>query len=171
MEKKKIVEYIIISIVILSVAYLMISFFNFSYEYEEDVIAKDEVKNPIDNVSIAFPEDSTIIKREDGVFDFENDYEIYNFNVMLVDSNNSNARHLVTVMQTFDDGSIDPYNESYYILSESFEDDDGFTMHSMIVPIDSFDRENVEFTKNCSVIIVNGNDWDFVLNIVSGMVW
>jgi hypothetical protein len=43
-----------------------------------------------------------------------------------------------------------------------FDDGNGFKYHSMIIPIDSFDKNNLSFTKDANVYLFDGNNRKFV---------
>lgn len=154
MDKKKI-EYIIIAIAIFLLLY--VSYFSFTYHYAEHEVALDSITLISPNSSEYAIEGNTIV--------FKNSmYDIYNLNVTKVNSSDKKVTNLINYYSNFKQGKGITYkNESYYLLSVVY-DVDGYNCHSILIPIDSFNKEELSFTNETTVWIYSGNNREFVMD-------
>ena len=58
----------------------------------------------------------------------------------------------------------DYLNETCYLITVEFEDDSGFKYHSIIIPIDSFNKDDLKFTDNATVYLFEANNRQFVVD-------
>lgn len=153
---RKVLEYIIIAIAIILLAYVSYCFITYQY-------AEEEIK--INNtISLLAPSSSTHTVVGDRI-EFRNKYyDIYNLNIRKTTSSDEQVKGLLNYYLNFDGGTIDYLNESCYLVTVPIDDNNGFSYHSMIIPNKAFDKNNASFTKNTTVWVFNGKNRDFVLD-------
>ena len=89
-------------------------------------------------------------------------YDFYNMDVSKLNSSDS---RLTNLLNHYDNqGTVDYKNETCYLLTMEFEDDNGFNYHSMIIPTNSFNKDSRSFTNETSVYLFDGNNRRFVLD-------
>ena len=78
---------------------------------------------------------------------------------------NSSDPRLTNLLNHYDNqGTVDYKNETCYLLTMEFEDDNGFNYHSMIIPVNSFNKDSQSFTNETNVYLFDGNNRRFVLD-------
>ena len=151
---KKTIEYIIIAVAIILLIYTSYCFLTYHY-------AEKEIKIN-DTISILSPSSSTHTVVGDTI-EFRNNFDIYNLDVKKTTSTNEDVKALLNYYLNFDGGTIDYYNESCYLVTVPI-DYNGYDYHSMIIPTDSFNKNNASFTNETTVWIFNGNNREFVVD-------
>ena len=155
---KKLLEYLIIAAVILILIYSCYAFTSYKYlEYNKDVS---------DSIKMYYPASSEYKVVGDTV-EFKNTlYDFYNMNVSKVNSQDTRLTNLLNHFADFTatQSTVDYKNESCYLLTTEFDDGSGFKYHSMIIPVDSFNKDNLSFNKNSTVYIFDGNNREFVVD-------
>lgn len=152
---KKIIEYLIIATAIILLIYGCYSMMNYKHLEIKD--------NITDSISMSYPSSSEYTVVGDTV-EFRNiAYDFYNMDVSKINSSNERITNLLQHYAKINKGTIDYKNESCYIITIEFEDN-GFKYHSMIIPIDSFDKDKLSFTNETSVYIFDGNDRRFIVD-------
>lgn len=153
---KKLIEYLIIATVILILVYS--GYAIMSYKYLENN------NNVTDSITMYYPASSEYKVVGDTV-EFKNVlYNFYDMNVSKISSDDVRLANLLTHFAAVNYGTLDYKNESCYLLTMEFEDGSGFKCHSMIIPIDSFSKDNLTFTKNSTVYLFDGNNREFVVD-------
>lgn len=153
---KKLVEYIIIATVIAILIYGCYAFV--SYKYLENN------KDVTDSITMYYPASSeyTVVGN---TVEFKNTlYDFYNLNVSKTNSQDMRLTNLLNHFTAVNQGTVDYKNESCYLLTIEFEDTSGFKYHSIIIPVDSFDKNNLSFNKNSTVYLFDGNNREFVVD-------
>lgn len=153
MDRKKI-EYVLLAIAILLL--VCVSYFLFTYNYLEQEVT-------IGSVTLLSPVSSEYTVEGDTIVFKNPTYDIYNLNITRTDSSNNKVVNLINYYSNFKQGNIEYKNESYYLLSVA-HDNDGYKYHSILIPIDSFDKENLSFTDKVDVLIFDGNNKEFVMD-------
>ena len=155
---KKLLEYLIIAAVILILIYSCYALMTYKYlEYNKDVS---------DSIKMYYPASSEYKVVGDTV-EFKNTlYDFYNMNVSKVNSQDARLTNLLNHFADFTatQSTVDYKNESCYLLTTEFEDGSGFKYHSMIIPVDSFNKDNLSFNKNSTVYLFDGNNREFVVD-------
>lgn len=151
---KKLIEYLIIVTAVILLIYGFYSFIGYEYLEKE--------RNITDSITMYYPSSSGYAVNGDTI-EFRNLlYDFYNMDVSKL--NSSDAR-LTNLINHYDDmGTVDYKNETCYLLTIEFEDDNGFNHHSMIIPVNSFNKVNRSFTNETNVYVFDGNDRRFVLD-------
>lgn len=153
---RKAVEYIIITAVIILIAYGAYSFLTYSYPVHQD--------NITDTIEIQYPASSNYTLTSTGV-EFENTYyAFYDMNVSRLDSTSDKARDFLKNYTSTDNRAFDYKNETAYLLTCEYEDENGFMHHTLIVPVKSFDKDNLSFTQKTKVCLFDTNNWDFAVH-------
>lgn len=155
---KKLIQYLI---VITAVVLLIYGFYSIlSYNYS-DLERQSEVS---DSIMMYHPTSSEYKMAGDTV-EFRNQYHnFYDMDVSKLNSSDSKVTNLLSHYTKFNRGTIDYKNESCYLITVEFQDDNGFNFHSIIIPFDSFDKENMSFTKDSDVYLFDGNNREFVVD-------
>lgn len=154
MDRKKL-EYIIIACVIILLVYSV--YFLISYEYDEEQVV-------LDSINMSSPAGSQYKVAGDRV-EFRNHvYDLYDLDVTRMNSSDERVSKLLNFYSHFRTSSADFKNETCYILTVDFDDDSGFGYHCLLIPINSFNRHNLTFTKPCTVWVFDGKDRDFVVD-------
>lgn len=118
----------------------------------------------LDDITISVPSGSNYDAVGDTI-EFRNDfYDIYNMDVTKTNSSDAKVSKLINYYRSFKTSTTDFKNETCYLLTIPVEDENGFGCHSMIIPIDSFNRKNLTFTKECTVWIFDGKNREFVVD-------
>ena len=152
LDKKKI-EYIIIAIAIFLLVYA--SYFFITYNYLEQEITTD-------SITLLAPKGSEYTVDGDTIV-FKNMFDIYNLNITKMNSSDKRVVSLINYYSNFKLGGIEFLNESCYVLNVACEDN-GYNYHSIIIPIDSFDKEKLSFKNETTVWIFSGNNKEFVMD-------
>ena len=155
---KKLLEYLIIAAVILILIYSVYAVMSYNYlENNRDVT---------DSIKMYYPASSEYKVVGDTV-EFKNVlYGFYDMNVSKVNSQDARLTTLLNHMTDFTatQTTVDYKNESCFLITTEFEDDSGFKYHSVIIPVDSFNKDNFSFNKNSTVYIFDGNNREFVVD-------
>lgn len=156
MDNKKVIEYLIIAATVILLIYCC--FAAMDYKFPE------KHKDITDSISMYYPSSSAYTVNGDTV-EFRNSlYDFYDMDVSKLKSSDERFTNLLNHFANFNQGTIDYKNESCYLLTMEFEDDYGYKYHSMIVPIDSFDRDSFSFKKDATVYLFDGNNRKFVVD-------
>ena len=155
---KKLIEYLIIATAIVLLLYGCFSMLGFKYE---DL----EVKaNVTDSIEMYYPSSSEYTV-DGNTVEFRNDqYDIYNMDASKISSSDERVQNLLSHVSKVAHVTVDYKNETTYILTMEYEDAKGFKYHSMIMPVDSFDKDSSTFKKETDVILFDGNNRDFVID-------
>lgn len=152
---KKLIEYLIIATVVILLLYGCITLVGYKFP--------EKKTNITDSITMYHPTSSEYTVKGDSV-EFRNVlYDFYNMDVSKVNSTDGRLANLLNHFANFEQGTIDYKNESCYLLTMEFEDDSGYKFHSMIIPIDSFDKNNLSFNKDAKVYLFDGNNRKFVV--------
>ena len=152
---RKILEYIIIAIVIILLIYSV--YFFISYQYSDEKVV-------LDSITILTPAGSEYSVVGDTI-EFRNHlYDFYNLDVTKTNSSDERVTKLLNYYMSFKSSTIDFKNETCYLITIPFDNGTGFAYHSMIIPIDSFNRDNLTFSKECTVWIFDGKNREFVVD-------
>ena len=151
---KKIIEYITIAIAIILLIYA--SYFFIFYDYNENVTS-------LDNITLLVPSSSQYHVIGDTI-EFKNPtYDFYNLNVSRLNSSDERITLLLNYISNMKKGSVEYLNESCYVLTVEYPDGH-FQYHSMIIPIDSFDKDKLSFIKESPVWLFEANNKEFVVD-------
>ena len=153
---KKIIEYLIIATAIILLLYGC-------YAIHDNKFV-EKPANITDSISIHYPESSDYTVNGDTVEFRDSLYPFYNMDVSKVNSSDERLTNLLNHFTNYNQGTIDYKNESCYVLTTEYEDDNGFKYHSMIIPIKSFDKDNLTFKEKANVYIFDGNNREFVVD-------
>ncbi|WP_298499611.1 hypothetical protein [uncultured Methanobrevibacter sp.] len=155
---KKTIEYLIIATVIIILLYSCYAFASYRY--------LDSENNVTDSITMYHPKSSNYTVVGDSV-EFKNTlYDFYDMKVSKLSSNDTRLTNLLSHFSKVNQGTVEYINESCYLLTMEFQDDSGFKYHSMVIPVDSFDKENHNFTKDATVYLFDGNNREFVVDTV-----
>lgn len=151
---KKIIEYVLIAIAIILLIYGGYFFLNYHYQ---------ETELSFDSITLRAPSSSQYAVAGDTI-EFKNPtYSFYNLNLTKTTSSDARVKTLLKEYVNFKDGSVDYLNQSYYVVNVNFEER-GFSNHAMIIPVDSFDKDNLSFTRNSTVFLFDANNREFVID-------
>ena len=153
---KKIIEYLIIATVIILLVYSCYSMISYKYlEKEQDVT---------DSITMYVPSSSEYTVNGDTV-EFRNSfYDLYNMDVSKLTSSDERVENLINHYASFNQGTIDYKNETCNLITIEFDDGSGFKYHSIIVPVESFNQDDVSFDKKADVYLFDGNNREFVVD-------
>lgn len=151
---KKMLEYIIIIIAIVLLIYASYFFINYQY-YENEI--------EFDSITMFAPESSDYEIVGD-VIEFRNPDTIYNLNVTKTNSKDVNVKSLLNALSNFNTGGITYYNESCYLVFVEYDNEGNFNDHAMIIPTDSFDKDDLTFSKDTDVWLFDSNNIKFVID-------
>lgn len=152
---KKIIEYLIIATVILLLIYGAYAMMTYKYPEKE--------KDITDSITMYYPTSSEYTIKGDSV-EFRNSlYDFYNMDVSKLDSSDEKITNLLNHFANFNQGTVDYKNESCYLLTMEFEDD-GFKYHSIIIPVESFNKDSLSFENDTTVYLFDGNNREFVID-------
>lgn len=156
MNNKKLIEYLIIVTVIVLLLYGCYSIMNYKYLEKED--------NVTDSITMYHPSSSEYSVVGDTV-EFRNSlYDFYNMDVSKLNSSDSKITNLLNNFANVNQGTIDYINESCYLLTLEYMDDSGFKYHSIIIPVDSFNKDTLSFNNETFVYLYDGNNREFVVD-------
>ena len=88
----------------------------------------------------------------------------YNMNVSKLNSTDGKITTLLKNFATVNAGTIDYKNETCYLITLKFDEPHGFKYHSMIIPYDSFNKDNLTFTNDTYVYLFEANDREYVVD-------
>ena len=155
---KRLIEYLIMATVLILLIYGCYSFFGYTYLEHAD--------NITDSITMYHPSSSEYAVKGDTV-EFRNSYyDFYDMDVSKLSSSDERITTLLNHFSNFNQGTVDFRNETCYLLTIEFEDSSGFKYHSILIPIDSFDRDSMSFKNETEVYLYDGNDRDFVVDTV-----
>lgn len=155
---KKTIEYIIIATAIIILIYSCYAFASYKY--------LDSENNVTDSITMYYPKSSDYTVNGDTV-EFKNTlYDFYNMDVSKLSSNDTRITNLLSHFSKVNQGTVEYINESCYILTMEFDDSSGFKYHSMVIPVDSFSKENQTFTKETVVYLFDANNRGFLVDTV-----
>lgn len=153
---KKMIEYLIIATALILLVYGGYSIM--SYEYRDSQI------DVTDSIFVTYPSSSEYNVVGDKV-EFRNAaYDFYNMDISKLNSTDGRLSNLLNHFAKVSQGTIDYKNESCYLLTMEFDDGSGFKYHSMIIPFDSFNKDNLTFTKPATVYLFEANNREFVVD-------
>ena len=153
---KKIIEYIIIITTIILLFYSCYSIINYKYPEKET--------NITDSITMFYPSTSEYKIVGDTV-EFRNSfYDFYNMDVSKLNSSDEKLTNLLNHFANVNQGTIDFKNESCYLITMEFMDDNGFKYHSIIIPVKSFNKNNLSFNNDTTVYLFDGNNRKFVID-------
>lgn len=151
MNRKRI-EYIII---IIAVVLLIYAYFFVNYQYQTNELE-------FDSITILSP-DSSNYEIVGDTIEFRNPYSFYNMDVTKTDSDDARVKSLINALSNFNTGGVTYYNESCYMVFVEYGDGN-FSDHAMIIPVDSFDKDSLTFSKNTTVWLFDSNNIRFVID-------
>lgn len=155
MNKRK-MEYLIMATTIILLLYG--GYCLMSHKYSEQNV------KITDSIEMNYPTSSEYTVNGDTV-QFRNPQDsFYNMDVSKLNSSNAKITTLLKNFATINEGTIDYKNETCYLLTLKFDDPQGFKYHSLIIPYDSFDKNNLTFTKDTNVYVFEANNREFVVD-------
>lgn len=155
MNRKK-MEYIIIATTIILLLYG--GYCLMSHKYMEQ---KAEIT---DSINMTYPSSSgyTVVGN---TVEFRNPQDnFYNMDVSKLNSTDKRVGNLLKNYASINEGTIDYKNETCYLITLKFDEGQGFMYHSLIIPYDSFDKNNLTFTKDCVVYLFEADNREFVVD-------
>ncbi|MBQ6100449.1 MAG: hypothetical protein IJL02_11390 [Methanobrevibacter sp.] len=155
---KKTIEYLIIATAIIILLYSGYAFLSHDYI--------DEVNNVTDSITMYHPASSNYTVIGDTVVFKNPAYSFYDMNVSKLSSNDARLTNLLSHFSKVNQGTVEYFNESCYVVTMEFEDASGFKYHSMIIPIDSFDKNSHNFTKDTTVYLFDANNRGYLVDSV-----
>lgn len=151
---KRLIEYLIIATVIVLLIYGFATMMGYKYPERKD--------NITDSISMYHPTSSSY-KVDGDTVEFRNIlYDFYNMDVSKLNSSNERVTNLLNHYANFGKGGVDYLNENSYLVTVEFEDGSGFKYHSMVIPIDSFNKNDFTFNDTATVYLFEGNNRNFV---------
>ena len=152
---KKLSEFVIIITVFILLFYGFYSFINYTYLEKED--------NITDSITMYYPASSKYAIVGDTI-EFRNSfYDFYNMDISKLNSSDEKIINLLNHFANLNEGTVDYKNESCYLITLEFEND-GFKYHSIIIPLDSFNKDNLSFNNKTNVYLFDGNNREFVVD-------
>lgn len=153
---KKIIEYLIIAMVVILLLYGCFSIVAYKYQEKQE--------NITDSITMYYPS-SSAYKIVGDTVQFRNSlYDFYNMDVSKLNSSDAKLTNLLNHFANVNQGTVDFKNETCYMLTMEFLDDSGFKYHSILIPIDSFNKDNLSFNNETKVYVFDGNDRGFVVD-------
>lgn len=153
---KKIIEYLIIATAIILLIYGGYSMMNYGYRNSQIDVT--------DSIFVPYPSSSEYHVVGDKVELRNSAYSFYNMDISKLNSTDARLSNLLNHFANVGQGTIDYKNESCYLLTMEFNDGSGFKYHSMIIPYDSFNKDNLSFTKPTTVYLFEANNRAFVVD-------
>lgn len=150
---RKTIEYIIIVIAV--VLLICASYFFVTYQYHENEIE-------FDSITVNAPESSNY-EVIDNKIEFRNFDTLYNMDITRTDSDDANVKSILNALSNFNTGGVTYYNESCYLVFVEY-DNGNYKDHAIIVPIDSFDKDTLTFSKDTDVWLFDNNNIRFVID-------
>ena len=152
---KKLIEYLIIATAIILLVYGFSVMATYKFPQKQSDVT--------DSIKMYHPSSSGYTVNGNTV-EFRNSlYDFYNMDVSKLNSSDGRLTNLLNHFANFEQGTIDYMNETCYLLTMEFDDGSGYRYHSMIIPIDSFDKNNLSFKKDATVYLFDANNRKFVL--------
>ncbi len=156
---KKIIEYLIIATAIILLLYA--SYSMVSYNNEKFKVVTADVT---DSITMYYPSSSGYTVNGDTV-EFRNSlYDFYNMDVSKLSSSDKRLTNLLNHFANLNQGTVDFLNETCYLVTIEFEDGSGFKYHSIIIPIDSFNKDSFSFKNETDVYVFDGNNREFIVD-------
>lgn len=153
---KKMIEYLIIATAVILLLYGGYSMMGYKY--------LEKQTNVTDSITMYHPSSSEY-KVNGSTVQFRNAvYDFYNMDVSELNSTDGRLADLLNHFANLNQGTIDYKNETCFLITMEFLDDSGFKYHSIIIPVDSFNKDNLTFTKNTTVYVFDGNNREFVID-------
>lgn len=153
---RKLIEYLIIATVIILLLYGCFTMAGYKFP--------EKKANITDSITMYYPTSSGYTVNGATV-EFKNVlYDFYNMNVSKLNSSNPRVTNLLSHFAKVSQGSIDYINETCYLITMEFDDGSGFRYHSMMVPIDSFNKDDLTFSENATVYLFEANNRQFVVD-------
>ena len=150
------IEYLIIGVAIVLILYGCFSFATCQFHEKKATV--------MDSLTMYYPSSSKILDDGD-VVKFRNSDEFYNLDVSRLKSTDERVENLLTHFSNIDNqGTLEYKNETHYVLTIKYPDDNGFNYHSMIIPIDSFNKDDSTFGNKTDVLLFDGNNREFVVD-------
>ena len=153
---KRYIEYFIIAVTLILLIYACYSFSTYKY------LSKDMAIN--DSISMDYPSSSEYTIEGDTIKFRNSQYDFYNMDVSKLNSSDERVQNLLYHFSSVNQGKIDYKNQSYYLMTVEYPDANGFKYHSMIIPLNSFNKDNKSFTNETAVYLFDGNNRDFVID-------
>ena len=154
MMDKKIIEYVILAVAIILLIYA--SYYFITYSYQENEVSFDDITLLVPSSSQYEVIGNTI--------EFKNPtYSFYNLNVTRYNSSDEKIANVMNYVSNLNMGGIEYLNESCYVLTVEYPDGN-FKYTSLIIPIDSFDKDNFSFTNESTVWLFEANNKEFVID-------
>ena len=154
----KLIENLIMATVIILLIYGAYSYYGYNYHEQPD--------NVTEYITMYHPESSSFSVSGDTV-EFRNSYyDFYDMDVSRLSSSDERITVLLNHFSKFNRGSVNYLNETCYLVAIVFDDGSGFNYHTILIPIDSFDRDSLSFKNETTVYLYDGKDWNFVLDSV-----
>ena len=155
MNRKK-TEYLIIATVMILLIYG--GYCLMSHKYME------QKANVTDSIRAYYPASSEYTVFGNTV-EFRNPQDqFYNMNISKLNSTDKRITTLLNGYAAVNEGTIDYRNETCYLITLKFEENNGFKYHSLIIPYDSFNKSSLKFTKDTDVYLFEANNREFVVD-------
>lgn len=154
---KKLIEYLIIITAVVLLVYGCYSLQTYSLPEKKDSITDSAVINH--PVSSGYTVDGDTIE-------FNNGYDFYNMKIIKLNSSDEKITNLLNHYANVGKGTIDYRNETCYAVTLEFDDGGDYRYHSIVIPYDSFDKDNLSFTQKTDVFLFEGNNREFVVDTV-----
>jgi hypothetical protein len=153
---KRLIEYLIIATVIVLLIYGCVTMMGYKYP--------EKKANVTDSITLYYPTSSGYTVNGDTV-EFRNLlYDFYNMDISKLNSSNQRVTNLLNHFSSFGQGTVDYMNESCYLVTVEFDDGSGFKCHSMIIPMNSFNKDSLTFKNESTVYLFDANDRQFVVD-------
>ena len=153
---KKYMEYLIIGLVILLLLYACYSFAGFKF--------KEKHENVTDSIEMYYPSSSHYVVDGDTVKFRNSFFGFYDMDVSKLSSSDERVEKLLYHSSNVRQRTTDYINESYYLITIEYPDENGYKYHSMIIPLDSFNKQNLTFSKETDLVLFDGHDRKFVVD-------
>ena len=132
-----------------------------SYNNEKFKVVTADVT---DSITMYYPSSSGYTVNGDTV-EFRNSlYDFYNMDVSKLSSSDKRLTNLLNHFANLNQGTVDFLNETCYLVTIEFEDGSGFKYHSIIIPIDSFNKDSFSFKNETDVYVFDGNNREFIVD-------
>ena len=154
---KKLIEYLIMITAIVILIYGCYSLHEYKLpEKKDNITPSASINHPL----------SSGYKVVGDTIEFSNAQDFYNMKVSKVNFSDKKITNLLNHFTNLGQGTVDYRNETCYMITIEFDDGSGYKYHSMIIPYDSFDKNDMSFTKDTAVYLFEGNDRQFVVDTV-----
>lgn len=153
---KRLIEYLIIATVVILLLYGGVTMMGYKYP--------EKKANITDSITMYYPTSSAYEVDGDTV-EFRNVlYDFYNMDITKMNSSNQRISNLLNHYVNFGQGSVDYLNESCYLVTVEFEDGSSYKYHSIIIPMDAFNKDDLTFKENVTVYLFEANNRQFVVD-------